>query len=438
VLRRYHIRGGNAREIAESLELAIDAGRFAPGERLPTIRALAADLGVSPTTVNAAFAALRAHGRIGGNRRGGSVVIGRTAFQTGLVDAPPTAARNLAVANPDPAFLPALRPIVRASVPERRLYGEGRDGAALLAAARRWFARDGIPADHLAVASGAADAVERILLTQLVAGDVIALEDPTYPPYRELARALNLRVFPVAIDERGIVPAALAAALRARAKAVVVVPRGQNPTGAAFDAERVRALRRVLDAAPETLVIEDDYLADVAGAPAHTLSGRSRWAHVRSVAKTYGPDLRLALLAGDPLTIARVQDRQRLGSGWVSHILQETVAALMADRAAGRLVRAAARTYAERRGALLEALAAHGIAAFGASGFNVWIPVPEEGAVLRALEAAGWAVDAGERYRTATPPAIRVTVTTMLAPNAARFAAALARIVGRSGRTASV
>jgi DNA-binding transcriptional MocR family regulator len=435
VLRRYHIRGGNAREIAESLELAIDAGRFRPGERLPTIRALAEELRVSPTTVNAAYAALRARGRVGGNRRGGSIVIGRPAFQTGLVDAPPSAARNLAVANPDPAFLPALRPIVREAVHERRLYGESRDSPALLAEARRWFSRDGVPADHLAVVSGAADGVERILLTHLVAGDAIALEDPTYPPYRELARALGLRVVPVPIDERGAQPEALAAALRARAKALVVVPRGQNPTGAAFDAERARALRRVLDSAPETLVIEDDYLADVAGAPPVSLAGRGRWAQVRSVAKSYGPDLRVALLTGDALTVARVHDRQRLGSGWVSHILQETVAALMHDRATARLARAAERAYAERRSGLLTALASRGIAASGATGFNVWIPVPEEGAVVRGLQAAGWAVDAGERYRGATQPAIRVTITTMLPPEAERFAAALERIVRPSGRT---
>ncbi|HYZ15219.1 MAG TPA: aminotransferase class I/II-fold pyridoxal phosphate-dependent enzyme [Candidatus Acidoferrum sp.] len=434
-MRRYHIRGKAAKEIAESLELAIDAGRIAAGERLPTIRALAGELGVSPTTVNAAFATLRAHGRIGGNRRGGSVVIGRPAFQTGLVDTPPTSARNLAVANPDPAFLPPLRPIVGAAVSERRLYGEARDSERLLEAARRWFAADGIPAEHLAVVSGALDGVERVLSTQLVAGDTIALEDPTYPPYRELARALGLRVVPVALDERGVRPDSLAAALRARAKAFVVVPRAQNPTGVAFDAPRVRALRRLLDDAPETLVIEDDYLSDLTGVPSASLAGRGRWAQVRSIAKIFGPDLRVALLAGDPLTVARIQDRQRLGCGWVSHLLQDAVAALFRDPAAKRLVRAARKAYGQRREALLDALDTRGIAASGATGFNVWIPVAEEAAVMRGLQEAGWAVDAGERYRAGTPPAIRVTITTLLPPEAERFAADLERIVRPSGRT---
>ncbi|MEA2664367.1 MAG: hypothetical protein QOI11_1311 [Candidatus Eremiobacteraeota bacterium] len=429
MLKRYHVAGTSAREIAESLERAIETGGIAAGERLPTIRALAEDLGVSPTTVNAAYAALRSQGRIGGNRRGGTVAIGRPAFQTGLVDSPPSAARNLAVANPDPAFLPAVRPFVADAVVERRLYGGARDSEALLALARRRFAADGIPAAHLAVVGGALDGVERALLTHLVAGDTIALEDPTYPPHRDLARALGLRVVPVALDARGILPEALAAALRSRPKALIVVPRGQNPTGAAFDRERAAALRAVLADAPDLLVVEDDYLAELSDVPLASLTGGSRWVQVRSITKALGPDLRVALLAGDTLTVSRLHDRQRLGNGWISHILQETVAALLSDRAVARLVRQAGKTYARRRDGLLAALARHGIAAFGATGFNVWIPVPGETAVVRALEAAGWAVDAGERYRSEAAPAIRVTVTTLLSDEAERFARDLAAIV---------
>jgi DNA-binding transcriptional MocR family regulator len=218
-------------------------------------------------------------------------------------------------------------------------------------------------------------------------------------------------------------------------KALIVVPRAQNPTGAAFDAQRVRALRRVLEDAPQTLVIEDDYLADLAGAPSASLAGGGRWAQVRSVAKSFGPDLRVALLAGDALTVARIQDRQRLGCGWVSHLLQDAVATLFRDRATSRLVRNAGKAYAQRRDALLSALRERGIDACGGTGFNVWIPVAEEGPVVRGLQDAGWAVDAGERYRTETSPAIRVTITTLLPPEAERFAADLERIVRPSGRT---
>jgi len=169
--------------------------------------------------------------------------------------------------------------------------------------------------------------------------------------------------------------------------------------------------------------------------PLASLAGRGRWAQVRSINKTLGPDLRLAVLAGDALTVARVQDRQHLGSGWVSHILQDAVASLWRDRSVARLVRSAERAYAQRRTAFLDALRARGIAASGATGFNVWIPVSEETAVVRALLSEGWSVDAGERYRAASGPASRVTITTLQAEESVRLADAIARIAGPSRRT---
>jgi DNA-binding transcriptional MocR family regulator len=188
----------------------------------------------------------------------------------------------------------------------------------------------------------------------------------------------------------------------------------------------VRDLQRVLAAHPRTLVIEDDHAGVVAGAPALTLGGGERWALVRSVSKWLGPDLRLALVAGDAVTIARVEGRQALGCGWISHLLQRTVATLMADASVQRALRTAARTYADRREALIAALAHHGIEAHGRSGLNVWIPVREEAAPLQALAGAGWALKAGERYRSKSAPALRVTITTLPAAEARRLATDLA------------
>src|SRR5262249_57972947 len=125
------------------------------------------------------------------------------------------------------------------------------------------------------------------------------------------------------------------------------------------------------------LVIEDDHADKVAGVPAFTLSprGRERWAVVRSVSKSLGPDLRLAILTGDPGTVARVEGRQALGSGWVSHLLQETVAGLWNDRAVERRLDKAAATYTRRRGALVAALARRGVGAEGRARRNGGVPV---------------------------------------------------------------
>ena len=154
---------------------------------------------------------------------------------------------------------------------------------------------------------------------------------------------------------------------------------------------------------------------------------------MRSFAKSLGPDLRVALVAGDALTVARVEGRLAAGPGWVSGILQHLVSALLDDETVADALETAARTYAVRRAALHGALAAHGIAASGRSGFNVWIPARDEAAAIAALAAEGLAVAPGAAYRLASPPAIRIT-TSALPPEAAPgIAAAVARAL-RAGR----
>ena len=187
---------------------------------------------------------------------------------------------------------------------------------------------------------------------------------------------------------------------------LIVTPRGQNPTGAVVDARRAAQLRAVLAAHPQVLVVEDDYLAAIAGVPYTAIHGSSdRWAVVRSVSKVLGPDLRLATLAADPLTVSRIAGRQLLGPGWVSHLLQQTAAAMCSGAATRGLLARAGDRYAARRAALVAALAERGIGSHGRSGLGVWIPVDEEAAIVQALAERGWAVGAGERFRYRTPRA---------------------------------
>jgi DNA-binding transcriptional MocR family regulator len=158
--------------------------------------------------------------------------------------------------------------------------------------------------------------------------------------------------------------------------------------------------------------------------PWHSAAGSvARFAAVQSVSKWLGPDLRCAILTGDELTLARVEGRQSLGPGWVSGLIQRLTARVWVESEA--LVARARDAYVERREAMLAALAERGIEAHGTSGLNVWIPVRDEDAAVRALLAAGASVAAGAPFRLSAAPAIRITISTVLPGQAPALAAAL-------------
>jgi DNA-binding transcriptional MocR family regulator len=404
---------------------------------LPAVRALAAELDVSPTTVAAALRSLRARGLVVTRARSGAQVSWRPPVAGSLAGmSVPEGARDLASGNPDPELLPDLTPALRRLEPPRQLYGGDPADPQLVELAAVELAVDGIDAANLAVVSGALDGIERALQAQLRPGDVVAVEDPGFAGLFHLLRALGFALRPVPIDARGMVPAALGDALKDGVAAVVLNPRGQNPTGASLDEQRAVALRQVLDRKPEVMVVEDDHLGPIAGAPRLTLSaGRSRWAAARSLAKSLGPDLRLAVLAGDPDTISRVRGRQVVGPGWVSILLQRAAATLWSDPKIIRGLQKTTATYGKRRERLVAELAERGIEAEAPTGLNVWIPVPDETSVVQALLAEGWAVMPGAPFRLQAEPAIRVTVSTLQDSEAVSLAEAIAGALQPSLRT---
>ncbi|WP_189744331.1 aminotransferase class I/II-fold pyridoxal phosphate-dependent enzyme [Streptomyces tendae] len=435
MLGEYRITGRGAAEISASVERAVGSGELRPGQPLPPMRELAQHLGVNPNTVAAAYRTLRERGVIETAGRRGSRVRAKPAT-TGrefIRVEVPAGVRDVSDGNPDPALLPALGPVFAAAAGqgdrEPVLYGHAPVDPELARVARAELDADGVPDGPVAVTSGSLDAMERVLAAHLKAGDTVAVEDPGWGSLLDLVPALGLRTVPVGVDDQGPLPEDVRRVLAAGARALVVTDRAQNPTGAAVGPARARALRSVLRDHPGTLLIEDDHGHGIVDLPLHPLAGTTRsWAFVRSAAKACGPDLRLAVLTGDPVTLDRVRGRQRLGPGWVSRITQRAVARLWADGAVDG--RAVAGVYGRRRDALLGALAEHGVTGQGRSGMNVWIPVPDEtGAVARLLHA-GWAVAPGARFRLAAPPGIRITVSTLGEEDAGPLAAAVAAAVG--------
>jgi DNA-binding transcriptional MocR family regulator len=424
---RYHITGRRASEIAESVERGIRDGELTAGTRLPTVRSLASHRGISTATVASAYRELRRRGLVAGAGRLGTTIAprvppsprGRPIVPAGVVD--------LLSGNPDPALLADLGPAFVSLPREPVLYGASGSDPELLALAAARLESDGVPSDHLTVVGGALDGVQLALQAHVRPGDRIAVEDPCYPGIIDLASALGLTVLPMAIDDRGPTPEGLARALRGGAVACALTPRAQNPFGSAVDAERAAELKDVLSRHPAVLVLEDDHAFDITERRCHSLCepGRARWAHLRSVSKSLGPDLRLAIMTGDATTVARVDARRLLAAGWVSHLLQRLVVRMWSDPGEPARVADVAATYTRRREALRDALRARGIESNGRSGLNVWIPVAHEDATVAALQERGWGVLAGDRFRIASPRAIRVTTARLEPDDAVRFAADL-------------
>ena len=435
ILVRYRPQGRTAKEISASVEAGVRSGQLAPGDHLPPVRELAGQLGISPTTVAAAYGDLRRRGLTTGTGRAGTRIRGAPPVSSRVYLSAPAGTRDLITGGPDPDLLPLL-PAQPARRPAR-MYAEAPVSPRLRRLAAGQLAADGIDTASLTVTGGALDGIERVLATWLTPADRVIVEDPGHAVTFDLLAAMGFTAVPVPVDDLGVRPAELATALARGAGAMIVTPRAQAATGAAWDAGRAAEIGEVLRRHPSVGVIEDDHAGPVAGVPAFSacaglswrtgFAGPARWVTLRSVSKSLGPDLRLAVAAGDEATITRVAGRQALGTGWVSYQLQETVAGLWSDASVGRTLAAAAQVYGDRGAALRSALAAHGITASGRSGFTCWVPVADEDGVASSLAAAGWAVAPGQRFRIASPPGVRISFARLAEADAVSFAAEFAQ-----------
>ncbi|WP_427917381.1 aminotransferase class I/II-fold pyridoxal phosphate-dependent enzyme [Streptomyces sp. cg40] len=429
------IRGVTAAEIAGSVRDQVASGELAPRTSLPPVRTLAAELGVNRNTVALAYRRLVEAGVAETRGRGGTVVaaVPHLAREGVGVDADCV---DLAGGNPDPRLLPDILAATRRGDYSPPLYGAPAVDAGLEAWAGADFAEDIDHPFRTLVTHGAVDATERLLNAHLTRGDLVAIEDPCFLASIGTLRLNGYRTAPVGVDGAGMRPDALRAALEAGARAVVCTPRAHNPTGASLTEERAADLRAILAEHPQVLVIEDDHFSAVSARPYHRITppSSSRWALVRSVSKFLGPDLRLALVAADAETAARLEARLSAGTTWVSRLLQHVTRELLLDPRVHELHERARELYAQRSGLLVERLHAQGIEVpHRPDGLNVWVQLDVDArAAVAALAQRGWAVRPG--YLFAPDPAahqgaIRVTSSTVTEPQAEAFAAELAAVV---------
>ncbi|MDT4894830.1 MAG: hypothetical protein QOE97_3865 [Pseudonocardiales bacterium] len=440
----------SATGIAAALNRLISTGRLVPGDRLPTVRVLAAALGTSPATVAEAWRALNAAGAIVPRGRAGTFVSvpanSARRYHQMAAAGPEALALDLSTGVPDPDLLPELAPAAM-HVASRAVTTNYIDAPVLPELEERLLATWPYPVPALTVVDGALDAIDRLLRQVVRLGDHVVVEQPCFPPFLDMLERLGAVVVPVDVDRSGLSPSGLADALCAEPVAVLLQPRAHNPTGASMTPSRVRALARVVRAAnlPRLLLLEDDHSGSIAGADETSLGALlpDQVVHVRSYSKSHGPDLRIAAVGGPAAVVNELIAARQLGPGWTSRFLQGVLLYLLTDPASVASVDAARDRYAQRRRAMSAALAEHGIVVPPGEGLSMWLPVADERSAVITLAAAGIGVSPGGPFCVRSERVRRIRVTLGRLPDDTGAIAEVARLLAlaadlRAGRTGSL
>jgi GntR family transcriptional regulator / MocR family aminotransferase len=391
-------------QLERGLRDAIRSGRLKPGERLPSSRELARELGVSRGLVLECYTQLQAESYL--TSRGGSAT--RVASGAEAPPGPPPPVAETARLSidfrhglPDLASFPrrdwawAMREACR-DVPAGELgYGNAWGSETLrvvLAAYLRRVRGAVAEPERIVICSGVQQGVN-LMIRALAKRGVkrVGFEDPGHPDHRAGLALAGIDAVPVPVDDRGVVAEALEAS---GAGAVVLTPAHQSPTGALLAPERRQALV-AWAAEHDATLIEDDYDAEFRydREPVGALQGLApeRVATLGSVSKSLAPGLRLGWVVCPPHLADAIVDEKRIEDRSSPVLDQLALAALIESGRYDRHLRRMRGVYAARREVLMEALVRHvpGLELRGlAAGFHVLVPLPEGVSEAEVVDAA--------------------------------------------------
>lgn len=360
--------------IETALRDAVATGRLAPGGRLPSTRSLAADVGVSRGTVVQAYEQLTAEGWLDSVQGAGTFVAD---VPTGTRAPEPPSATTSHPAAPEPfragvpdlssfprrAWSRALTQVTR-ELPNAALgYGDPRGPRAVREVLASYLARvRGIVTapDRLLITNGLAQAISLTAAALSHGGiDRVGVEDPGSDGFPRLLRTAGHRVEGIAVDRHGLV----VDDLRSReARAVLVTPAHQFPTGVVLDPSRRRALAGWA-AERGGVVIEDDYDAefryDRRPVGAFQPLAPHRTAYAGSVSKSMAPALRIGWLIVPPDLHDEVVELKATTDLASPSLDAHALGQMITDGSYDRHLRHMRSRYQHRRDLLLKVLTQH-------------------------------------------------------------------------------
>jgi GntR family transcriptional regulator / MocR family aminotransferase len=396
-------------QLETGLREAIRTGRLHGGERLPSSRELASELGVSRGLVQECYGQLLSEGYLTSHVGSATRVAAGAYSQPQEAQQRPRPARPL-IADfrsgvPDLASFPrsdwlwATRQACGSMATQDLDYGDPRGSAvlrAVLAAYLRRVRAAAADQERMIVCTGFAQGLGLVLRALARAGvRCAALEDPGYGTADtsevRAARATGLRVESVPVDDEGIDVAALDAS---GAQVVVVTPAHQSPTGVVLAAGRRHAL---VDWAVRNdgFIVEDDYDSEFRydREPVGVLQGLApgRVFTIGTASKALAPAVRLGWVLAPPEHAGAVADEKEMNDRGSSTLDQLVLAALLESGRYDRHLRRMRAVYARRRDVLIAALARHapGVRLTGlAAGFHAVAHLPAAADELAVVAAA--------------------------------------------------
>jgi len=424
---------GAGRRIYDLLRDQIAEGTLPVGAKAPSTRALAAELGVSRTTVTAVYEQLAAEGFLvmsagraarvasrlahaaapvprGGRPAGTLSTFARRVEKMVLSATPSGEAARVdflygAVAARDfPALLWRRAYLAALLSQQHRLYYSAPEGDESLRRALQGYLGRArglrCDAEQVVVVHGSQQAIDLCARVLLDADDAFVFEDPGYLMARRCFEATGATLLPVPVDAQGLDTDQLPADTRARL--AYVTPSHQFPLGGTLPIARRQALLRWARA-HRAWIVEDDYDGEFRYGQRpidalQSIDAEGRVIYIGTFSKALSPQMRLGYLVLPPALVPAFRQAKRLTDRHAPLLEQRALASLIASGAYERHVRRIRRENERRRAALLDAVARElpeGTEVVGtAAGLHVvvWLPgllQQDEPALIAAARVRG-------------------------------------------------
>jgi DNA-binding transcriptional MocR family regulator len=428
--------GGAAlyQQIAAQIKDEISKRRLPAGARLPTIRQLAHELGVTRVTVQNAYDELRADGWVESTIGRGTFVSERVqpasdlrSYEQQLTPdvmisdmlqvTEMVGFRSLASASPDAQLFPAedfwsaltdLQPEAAAMA----AYNASQGVPALRLELAKLLRERGLDlsADEILVTSGVTQGLALIAQATCRPGDIVLVEQPTYVGFLHTLKTQNIHPLGVPLDAEGPhIEALERMAAQHRPRFLYTIPTFQNPTGLCMSAARRQAILALAERYG-FLVVEDDLYARIAydtPAPLPMLAAdcNSQVIYLSSFSKSLMPGLRLGYLVAPAAIQQKLLSLRRANDLCSPTLLQHTLARFLANGGLKKHLRRVLPIYRERRDAYLAAMQHYMPPAVSwtrpTGGFCSWVTLPRQNALRNIYQLAvqqGWIFAPGDVF----------------------------------------